>query len=764
MKLTRTLLVFIAAVLVAAPVARALTPAPLWHDLMGDASQQYVYDIAIDPNDGDVAIVGTFAGTMLFDGLIRTSVGGFDGFIAVYNANGFPREFRQFGDTSNQYAQCVAFAPDGDLFVGGYISGVANLGGTSLTSAGGADIVLAHYTDDLAHVWSKRFGDASSQYAIEMDVNTAGDVWLCGYFAGTVAFGGTLTSAGGNDAYIARFNGLGTHQFSARFGDTATQYGNSIAVDGADNVYLTGLVSGSINLGGAVLTSAGSNDAYLAKFNAAGVHQWSKIFGDTGNQFAQEVSVTASGLCCITGSFGGTINFGGSALTSTGSDDIFLACFNTGGFHQWSKRFGDASQQSGISVSAGDAGVYITGNIQGSADFGGGALTSVGQRDLYLARFTTLGAHVSSALYGDATSQYGTGVDQAPGRVVLGAYFEGTMNMGVIGNATSLGATDAYAACFSTNSAEPVITSITDVPDDQGRRVRVHFDRSGYDDPVSAGRQIASYEAFLYRELNRATASGPLLTFDTLAEVWVYTGSIPAHGSDHYMMIVPTFYDSTKANGDYNSQFYISAVTTNAIETLESPVAEGSSTDNLAPPVPSPLTFDTQTLRWTPSPHEDLRYYSVFASASPVFDVGAVLVDYVNDPEYTPSPGLPAYFYVTATDHSGNESGPAKLRVLTGSGGTPVSRVLSLSAYPNPFNPATTLRYTLPTSARVRISVYDARGAHVTTILDEERTAGAYTARWDGRDSGGSPAGSGVYFARIEAGAETRSYKLVLVK
>jgi hypothetical protein len=102
--------------------------------------------------------------------------------------------------------------------------------------------------------------------------------------------------------------------------------------------------------------------------------------------------------------------------------------------------------------------------------------------------------------------------------------------------------------------------------------------------------------------------------------------------------------------------------------------------------------------------------------------------------------------------------------VPTAVGGTMREYVLSVSAYPNPFNPTTTIRYTLPSKGRVVIAIYNAKGARVSTLLDEERPAGAYMVPWDGRSDGGELVSSGVYLARITFGSERRAYEIVLVK
>jgi len=68
--------------------------------------------------------------------------------------------------------------------------------------------------------------------------------------------------------------------------------------------------------------------------------------------------------------------------------------------------------------------------------------------------------------------------------------------------------------------------------------------------------------------------------------------------------------------------------------------------------------------------------------------------------------------------------------------------------------------YTLPARGRVTVAVFDARGSHVATLFDGERSAGAYTMEWNP----GATVSSGIYFARIDHNGATRSKKMVLLK
>jgi len=78
--------------------------------------------------------------------------------------------------------------------------------------------------------------------------------------------------------------------------------------------------------------------------------------------------------------------------------------------------------------------------------------------------------------------------------------------------------------------------------------------------------------------------------------------------------------------------------------------------------------------------------------------------------------------------------------------------------YPNPFNPSTTIEYGLAQPATVKLEVYAVTGRFVRMLVNGEQTAGAKSEVWDGRDSAGNPAGSGVYLARLEIRAGTGSF------
>lgn len=88
----------------------------------------------------------------------------------------------------------------------------------------------------------------------------------------------------------------------------------------------------------------------------------------------------------------------------------------------------------------------------------------------------------------------------------------------------------------------------------------------------------------------------------------------------------------------------------------------------------------------------------------------------------------------------------------------------TLSSHPNPFNPSTTIRYRLVSDGRVRVAVYDIRGALVRMLQEGSCPAGEYAVSWDGRAHSGRRVASGAYFCRLETEHVVRVCKLVLVR
>jgi hypothetical protein len=311
---------------------------------------------------GNVYVTGVFYGTVNFGTGNVTSVGRADMFVAKYSAAGAPQWVRTFGDASDQFGTGIDTDASGNIYVTGYYFGSVSFGGALLIS-NSWDVVLMKYGPSGNHLWSKRFGGAGYDMGQALSVDGSGNVLIGGQFSGTSNFGGQdLTSAGGYDGFLAKYDTNGLHQWSKRMGGAGLDTVTGMGVDSTGNVTAVGYFAGTSNFGGANLTSAGNNDVFVVRYSAAGAHQWSNRYGDADDQRAYGAAVDGAGNVALTGYYYGSIGFGGTALPNTGGGaDIFLAKLNSGGGHVWSKGFGtpDSYGEVGEGVAIDGAGNVI---------------------------------------------------------------------------------------------------------------------------------------------------------------------------------------------------------------------------------------------------------------------------------------------------------------------------------------------------------------------------------------------------------------------
>ena len=100
----------------------------------------------------------------------------------------------------------------------------------------------------------------------------------------------------------------------------------------------------------------------------------------------------------------------------------------------------------------------------------------------------------------------------------------------------------------------------------------------------------------------------------------------------------------------------------------------------------------------------------------------------------------------------------------TGQVRVPELRFTLYQNIPNPFSHVTSIRYYLPEAEEVILEIFDASGRRVCCLVDRYQGKGMYSVEWTGRDGGGGPAASGVYFYRLKAGKNVVSRKMILLR
>ena len=365
----------------------------IWSKRIGGHGDDSGSAVAVD-SEGDVLVTGTVGPNVNFGGGELPSPSGYDIFVAKYSgANGSYRWANRIGSSGNDvFSYAIAVDPAGDVVVTGQFLGTVDFGRGPLTSAGGWDVFVAKYSGVDGHaIWARRLGGTMDNTGLGVAIDSLGNVVVTGYSYGVADFGGPapLTSTGDRDLFLAKYRGSdGAYRWAQLVGSTGFEQGSSVAVDSADNIVVTGSFVGTVNFGGAcsLSTPTAINDAFVAKYNSSGGCLWARRFGGTNGDWGTSLAVDGSDNVVVTGAFQGTVDFGNGPLTSAGSFEIFvLKLAPSGGTPLWSRRFGGTGDERGLNLAAGaDGSVALVGYFPGSVNFGDGLLTGAGSNDAFL--------------------------------------------------------------------------------------------------------------------------------------------------------------------------------------------------------------------------------------------------------------------------------------------------------------------------------------------------------------------------------------------
>lgn len=257
-------------------------------------------------------------------------------------------------------------------------------GVTNLVSTGGLDIHIEKLNANGDLIWAKSIGSTLQDGGHGIAVDTAGNVYVTGFFQGSADFDPgvgtyTLTSVDQLDAFVVKLDANGNFVWAMNFGSTTFDNGLDITIDHTGNVLVCGYFTGTADfdpspLASNTLTSWGGNDVFILKLNSQGNYIWAKKMGGTGTDIANEVVVDGRDNIYTVGRFSGSADFDPGVTnygrTSVGLDDVFVSKLDSAGNFIWAKSFGSTNVDYGWDIAL-DAlnNVYTTGQFRGSADF-----------------------------------------------------------------------------------------------------------------------------------------------------------------------------------------------------------------------------------------------------------------------------------------------------------------------------------------------------------------------------------------------------------
>jgi len=359
------------------------------------------------------------------------------------------------GSWAYDYSYSIATNVNGYSYITGYFQDTAYFGSNMIVSAGDNDVFVAKYDKLGTCLWAKQAGSALAPdvgYAIALD--NADNCYITGYYLDTIDFGSQkLYPLGWDDMFIAKYDANGNFQWAKRYGGGENDDGKGIAVDASGNIYASGYFWGNASFDSYNLSSAGWGDVFTAKFDQSGTCLWAKKGGGTGDDQGTAVCVDNSGNVFSTGFFKGNATFESNNLTSAGIEDIFIAKYDATGNLLWIKQAGNTGTDIGYAITADNAGnCYVTGYFNGTITMGSYTLVSSGANDIFIAKLDPNGNYIWAIRDGGVLNDIGYGLvlDDA-GYLYNTGSFEGFATFGSV-EFNSNGIGDIFVSCYNTDS------------------------------------------------------------------------------------------------------------------------------------------------------------------------------------------------------------------------------------------------------------------------------------------------------------------------
>jgi hypothetical protein len=380
-----------------------------WATKAGGSNIDIGYAIDHD-GAGNSYITGSYQGTAVFG---QTILAGntfpySNVFVAKVNSIGGIVWAKKGGGNRSDAGYAIATDAAGNSYVSGYFNDTATFGSFTLISGGMEDVFVVKYDPSGNELWAKRFGNTGSEYGYGISIDgagncyvtdnifmitkyntngnlqwtftvsgqrtihgiktdNAGNSYITGSYTNTLYVGTyTLANSGGTDIFIAKISATGSVLWAGRMGGTGDDDGRGIALDGQNNMYVTGFMNDP------------NGQAFISKLNANGNPSWTRTA--TGSNAGWHIATDLGGNSFITGSISnGALSFGSFNLTADDTKEIFIANYDSAGTCQWAMNTGGTSFSEGYGITTDDqCNAFVTGYFQTDAAFGTNALSAPG--------------------------------------------------------------------------------------------------------------------------------------------------------------------------------------------------------------------------------------------------------------------------------------------------------------------------------------------------------------------------------------------------
>jgi hypothetical protein len=249
-------------------------------------------------------------------------------------------------------------------------------------------------------LWARQSTDGHIFQHLNINVSDNHNVYVSGeFFENLESNSDVISSAGGSNGFIAKYNDQGVYDWSFNVGSYGPSGGqewvNSVDEDSKGNVYAVGYYDNTLQIGSTLLPDVtGYESAFILKLDKDGLPLWADGMYGAWKKTAEYVKVDNNDQVYVTGAFGDPVTFGSITMTNPGYLEPYLVKYDSTGTSLWATAFGGGGSGCGIDITP-DNKILVSGIFGESVDFGGHPQTAVGN-SMFLTKISDNSATTTS--------------------------------------------------------------------------------------------------------------------------------------------------------------------------------------------------------------------------------------------------------------------------------------------------------------------------------------------------------------------------------
>ncbi len=352
-------------------------------------------------HSGNILVTGYFFHSIKFGQDSLNSQGPSAIFICKYTNSGEIIWVKQLDASDWCGAWDITSDNSNDIYITGYFHGTLN---NAIISHGDADIFIAKYDQNGNMLWIRTAGGDSYDSSSRIDIDKDGNLYVCGDFSSIANFeNATIQSKGSFDVFIAKYSQEGEFKWVNSAGGNGSDRGKSLSVDSDGNIFITGSFANTAFFDDFQITSKGlegTANAFIAKYNNKGMASWAKSAGGSDSAVGYGIATDFYGNCIVTGYFNGRAYFDELELVAPYGHGAFFSKYRSDGKIIWvqkaiGSKYNDQADGDDIVVDHSDNPV-IVGTIKGTINFNETLLSSKSDYDIFVTKLEYVTTTVKS--------------------------------------------------------------------------------------------------------------------------------------------------------------------------------------------------------------------------------------------------------------------------------------------------------------------------------------------------------------------------------